>query len=1148
VSYGNLTLKDSSSEQTGEIKAGIGTAGNTINICAGTFTLESGSIYSKNNAILIDEKAATVTINGGKITAEPNTNNSAAFYISSTSDTTLNITGGEMVGYNGILLWDNTTINITGGSIEAKGSLGIQGNGSKDNTVINISGDASVTGYYAAIYHPQGGELNISGNAKLRGWSGVVVKGGNVTISENAAITATGTANAYRPESSGFVDTGDALYVEHYDNSTNSENYGTPTVLVTGGTFTSANAKAVVSYANSNNNVEALSGFLKGGTYSTEVPEAYCAEGYIAVDNGDGTYVVKKGEYVARNTTTGVGYETLKEAFDAAQTGDTITLLTDSVIDTETMTIADGVSITLDMKGQKITVTDNMETVNYELFYIYGELTVTGNGTIELTSTHDRNWDAMSAIFHNRGGVLNIENGTFTNIGGTDMAWVVDNSGNHYGNATTNITGGTLTSSYTAIRNRMEQNSHGASGTAILNVSGGTISGTTSAIWAQAASTSTTSPALGEINISGGDISVINTARSAGAVCETRITGGTLDAVKCEVDELWVTGGTVDTFDIRSAADVSVEYAVTTEGQYVAAAACIGETNFATLAEAVNAAQEGDTVTLLANIELTETLTVPADKSITLELNGKTVSMVYTDTVTANHAMILNKGNLTIQDTAGNGKLSYKYTGANLGTNYAANTLTSEPGSVLTIKSGTIENLTYDSATIAYAIDGRTNGSAGDVTVNIEGGTITSQRQAVRIFANSTTNTGALNISGGEITGRVIVQNANAKANKAALKIEGGIFKANVYKTEVLYVGGTNGATIDMEAVVSNGTFNGEIASTLPAGFITGGTFIEDVTEYCAEDYWAVDPENDGLWTVEEDPRFSIAFANMTLGNSLDMNFAFEAGHLEDWTGMYVEIVKEYADGSTQTQTARYDDGDWKGISINKISHYYVTFHGMVAKEMADSIAVTVYNANDEAVSKVWNDSVRDYAMRTLAKPTTVEEKTMVVDMLNYGAAAQTYLGYNAGDLANNQLTDEQKALATVTTSYEDTRVKGANYIASNLNLVSNIELMMAFKNVTPDMRAVITYTNHYNKEQTYEIPGSAFELNNGTYVVYIDTLVVADGRQDVTCRIYDGDTVVAEGTDSIESYVARGIGANKNDPLGEMIMKFSDSAYAYFH
>ena len=322
------------------------------------------------------------------------------------------------------------------------------------------------------------------------------------------------------------------------------------------------------------------------------------------------TNVAKVGKYY---------YTTLAEAFAAVENNGTVTLVADIAIDSETITIADGKSVTLDMNGKKITVTDN-KTSNYELFYIYGELTVTGNGTIELTATNDRDWNAMSAVFHNRGGVLNIENGTYKHLGGTDMAFVVDNSGNYYGDATTNIEDGTLTSTYTAIRNRMEQNSHGASGKAILNVAGGTIDGTTSAIWAQAASTSTTAPATGEINISGGEIGLVNTARSAGAESMTTITGGTVAAFKGEAGELTVKGGTVGTVTLMTAAGTEVDFAVTADGLYVKAAASIGDVNYATLAEAVKAVQEGETIVILAGTISEGTIKLPATlKNVTFK-------------------------------------------------------------------------------------------------------------------------------------------------------------------------------------------------------------------------------------------------------------------------------------------------------------------------------------------------------------------------------------------------------------------------------------------------------------------------------------------------------------------------------------------------
>lgn len=329
MSYGNLTLKDSSAAKTGAIKAGIGTAGNAVNICGGTFTMESGNIYSLNNGLLIDENASVVTIKGGKITAEPSTNNSAAFYISGDNKNVVNISGGEMVGYNGMLLWNNNEINIIGGSIEGKVDLGIQGNGTKDNTEINISGNATVSGKDAAIYHPQGGKLTIKDNAQVSGGTGIVVKGGTVNIS-GGTISGNGAAAAYAPVSSGYQSTGDGLYVEHYDNSSNSENYGTPVVTVTGGKFSSVNGKAVASYANPNNDVEALTAFISGGYFSTDVSN-YVAEGYICAFNSDAkVYAVqKKGaatengavkEDVAENLNKAAASDAMVEAVEQATT------------------------------------------------------------------------------------------------------------------------------------------------------------------------------------------------------------------------------------------------------------------------------------------------------------------------------------------------------------------------------------------------------------------------------------------------------------------------------------------------------------------------------------------------------------------------------------------------------------------------------------------------------------------------------------------------------------------------------------------------------------------------------------------------------------------------------------------------------------
>ena len=261
---------------------------------------------------------------------------------------------------------------------------------------------------------------------------------------------------------------------------------------------------------------------------SAEAPEGFK---WAADENGN--YALTACHYVAE--ISGVKYESLAEAIAAAHNGDTVVLLEDLTIIGETVKIADGVSITLDMNGKKITVTDNKASnVSYDLFYIYGGLTVTGNGTIEMNSTsNDTAWAKSSTIFQNRGGVLVIENGTFTHTGGTAMAYVVDNNANSFGDATTTIKGGTLTSTYVAIRNRMDTYgaNGGGNGIATLNISGGNLSGKY-AVWGHVSS----SGVKGAINITGGTFTAaegmdaVRVGTDTTGKIETAVSGGTFSS------------------------------------------------------------------------------------------------------------------------------------------------------------------------------------------------------------------------------------------------------------------------------------------------------------------------------------------------------------------------------------------------------------------------------------------------------------------------------------------------------------------------------------------------------------------------------------------------------------------------------------------
>ena len=93
------------------------------------------------------------------------------------------------------------------------------------------------------------------------------------------------------------------------------------------------------------------------------------------------------------------------------------------------------------------------------------------------------------------------------------------------------------------------------------------------------------------------------------------------------------------------------------------------------------------------------------------------------------------------------------------------------------------------------------------------------------------------------------------------------------------------------------------------------------------------------------------------------------------------------------------------------------------------------------------------------------------------------------------------------------------------------------------DMYATIEFTSHTGSKVSWTVPASQMEQD---VVVCVDQMVVADGRMPVTVTVYNADgTVHATATDSMESYIAR---MSSQHAVYEMILKFSDSAYNYFH
>ena len=292
-------------------------------------------------------------------------------------------------------------------------------------------------------------------------------------------------------------------------------------------------------------------------------------------------------------------------------------------------------------------------------------------------------------------------------------------------------------------------------------------------------------------------------------------------------------------------------------------------------------------------------------------------------------------------------------------------------------------------------------------------------------------------------------------------------------------------------------------------------------------------------WTTYgEVNTFEIPVARMILGNALEFQFGVEKTAQTSWAGAYAVIEKSWADGTTTRKIIPFEQWNETG------SYYAIVYDGLAAKEMGDEFTVTIYNDDDVAISAPKYDSVRDYVERAFGgQPDT--GRTMMVDMLNYGAAAQLKFDYNTADLANNRLTDAQKAYGTADApAMVNYQYKGMNYMGTRFILQSRIQIQVAFSGLTDGMYAIYSYTNSSGKTNAVRVESDAFITAGSMRGIELDQLVYADARGLVTIMVYNADgTLHGMAIDSIESCASRSEGA-----VFAFLMKFADSAKAHLY
>lgn len=701
-----------------------------------------------------------------------------------------------------------------------------------------------------------------------------------------------------------------------------------------------------------------LSAFLAVMMVLTMAPVAFAGN----EDAGSSTAVAKIGD------TT---YESLNAAIAAVQDDETIELLK-NVDHAEGMSVNTGKTFTVDFKGHTYTVSKpgagskDTETNVFQL--ITGQNITFKNGTICLAEdnlTASVIPDTSPVKYSNIRRViqcyaaLTLEDMTIdaTNVFGSAFPMSFNNQPvNITGNTSVILKPGTTTA-FDADGNR------GPYGRCTVTVN-------------------TTGTIDGDLELGSGYLDIKNVKARGVHFCTSCGSNETTDQIK----RISITGGTFATDVSAYVAEGYVQNENGTVEQLGAtnAVAEVGNTYYKTLAEAVSAA-DNNTVTLLKNT--VEDVVIPADKTITLDLNGKKIvnSTTAQDSKVANDARkhtITNNGTLTIMDSVGGGVVD------NVSHGRAA---LYNNGTITEIKGGKFTR-SVDNSTDSESA----NGNSWYVVYNAEGATISKisngEFLALGHFSSLFSNCGTIDeISGGTFTQDHFI----AFKNEGTVnKISGGVF-----------------SSADESCIQNWGTI-GEICG----GTITAGSL--------------------GIWNLSSDKYTSKGTVEKISDGVI--SGTKEAIRLSNYD---VEDLNKSADSLTNWASATIVGGKvngalkvGNGTRVSISGGYFTTDPSayVASGYVAGTSDVSGYSYKVVAKTNTGNVEVKP----AVAKPEVKVDKIPQADKEKVAAAAKTVsaptLGAAAGDIVKD--IDEAKATDLVNSATEVTGDKKL-YVQSSLKV-----------------------------------------------------------------------------------------------------------------
>lgn len=300
----------------------------------------------------------------------------------------------------------------------------------------------------------------------------------------------------------------------------------------------------------------------------------------------------------------------------------------------------------------------------------------------------------------------------------------------------------------------------------------------------------------------------------------------------------------------------------------------------------------------------------------------------------------------------------------------------------------------------------------------------------------------------------------------------------------------------------------------------------------------------------------SLTFAgwSLTLQNNLSLNYAVDAKYFTEYGYEAPEVT--FVMGERTVTVTEYD-------TVRYPSYYIFTLADIAPHQLGETVTATMSATYGEerVTTEAQSYSVKQYCYNTLNNASNESLKTLIVDLLNYGAATQTHVG-SSDSLVNAELTDAQKAFGTQTgavlgtksnATYQTVTDPSAAWLGAYLTLADTVEMKFVFTAETTDgLKAKISTKDPLNAEAIgtdyYVTEFDTYE--GGGYIAAFDSFDAARMRDTVYVTVLDSEDNAVSDTYSysIESY-AYAKQNDENESLAELVkamMKYGDSAKIY--